>query len=129
MNKQSGKMSFAGLIFIILIVYVLFKIDIKKAIEGPGFQKNVNYLKETVVGIKDKLFVEEKIKTAIEDLVGKDFSLNKFYDTRNINLIPLIDVENLKENVHESNTQNNDFGNHDYYQEDLGSSANTEPKL
>lgn len=98
--KQTGKINFWGLILILMIIYVLFKIDIKDAIEGPKFQKNLSFIRETAVGIKDKLLVETKIVEAFKGIINKNFSEDYIFDTKNLNLIPSLDIQNLEEKLH-----------------------------
>lgn len=45
-----------GIILLIIILLILFKVDIKSKIKSPQFQKNVTYIEETV-----KTFWQDKI--------------------------------------------------------------------
>lgn len=117
MRHKDGKINMATLIFIILIVYVFVKVDIKNVVEGPVFQKNVSFLKNTAVGVKDKLIVEENISGAIKDLVNQDFSLNNLYDPRNINLVPTIEVDTLEQDLFNRNLRRMDTQNVNTYYE------------
>lgn len=43
-----------GLIIIIIILLVLFKVDIQEKIQSPQFQKNITYVEEQIKGVWDK---------------------------------------------------------------------------
>lgn len=43
-----------GLIILIIIVLILFKVDIKEKIQSPQFKKNISYVEEQIKGVWDK---------------------------------------------------------------------------
>lgn len=108
-KKQKAGTNLATLIFIVIVIYALFKIDIKDTINSPKFQKNVNYFKEIVQNTKDKLFSQEKLDKALNDILKNDFSLNNSSDNpMNLNIIPIIDQKDFGIPVnYDYNIQNN----------------------
>ena len=54
-----------GLIILVIILLVLFKVDIKSKIKSPQFQKNITYIEDTVKGLYKKYVVDPfKIKAS-----------------------------------------------------------------
>jgi hypothetical protein len=68
--KSNIHINLGGLVVIIIIVLILFKVDIKSKINSPQFQKNITYIEDFFKGIW-----EDKIKGNFEKGI-KDFSDN-----------------------------------------------------
>lgn len=127
---KQGKINLATLILIILIFYVLFKVDIKSAIENEDFQKNKNYIEELVINLKNKYFSNEKIEkinNLFNNSIGNNFQNSVFNNPQNINLIPRLDPPNFEQNFDLNNTsQINDYSINNTY--DLPYMMNTSNK-
>lgn len=71
-KKPRLQINMGGLIIIIIIALILFKVDIKSKIKSEQFQKNITYVEDTIKGFyKD---ISEKIKdktgTALVNFTG-----------------------------------------------------------
>lgn len=53
-RKPRLHINIGGLIILIIIVLILFKVDIKSKIKSPQFQKNITYIEDTVKGFYAK---------------------------------------------------------------------------
>jgi hypothetical protein len=54
-----------GLVILIIILLVLFKVDIKSKIKSPQFQKNITYIEDTAKDLYKKYIVDPfKIKAS-----------------------------------------------------------------
>jgi len=68
--KPSLHVHLGGLVIILIIFFILFKVDIKSKINSPQFQKNITYIENFFKNIW-----EEKLKTPFENGI-KDVSNN-----------------------------------------------------
>jgi hypothetical protein len=66
-RKSRLHINFGGLIILVIIILILFKVDIKAKIKSPQFQKNITYIEDTVKGLYTKYLVEP-FKTKAVDL-------------------------------------------------------------
>ena len=84
-----------GLVIIIIILLILFKVDIKSKIDSPQFQKNYTYIEEQV-----KSFWQKYILTPIKSKTGEwfiDFTNKKVEEIQNNfteNILKTNDIDN-----------------------------------
>ncbi|HLP86359.1 MAG TPA: hypothetical protein VK153_00560 [Candidatus Paceibacterota bacterium] len=57
-----------GLIILAIIIFILFKVDIREKIESPQFQKNYTYIEENV-----KIFWQKYISGPVKSKLGSVF--------------------------------------------------------
>jgi len=84
-----------GLIILIIIILVLFKVDIKSKIQSPQFQKNYSYIEEQVKTFWQKYIIapiRAKTGDLFIDFTNKE--LKKIQDNFNKNIL---EVENADE--------------------------------
>jgi hypothetical protein len=63
-KKDSGlHIHLGGLVIVIIILLLIFKVDFKKNIDSPQFQKNVSYLEEKSKNIWDKYLSKPFVNT------------------------------------------------------------------
>ena len=66
MNEEQPKLTthkhfhIGALILAILIIYVLFKVNLEKAINSPQFQKNILYIKTSAQNLLPKTNIDAK---------------------------------------------------------------------
>lgn len=56
-----------GLVILIIIMFILFKVDIKEKINSPQFQKNITYIENTAKNIWDK-YIGKTLKNGAKNL-------------------------------------------------------------
>ena len=87
-----------GLIILVIILLILFKVDIRSKIESPQFQKNWNYISEKVKDFwKDSILDPLKLKAGgfMMDIADKE-------------------VDKLKENISNNLLKTPTMGDSDY---------------
>lgn len=67
-NAQAPRLNLLPILLIGLILFVLFKVDFKSAVESPQFQKNISYVTNAFTGV----FV--KYQSKAKDLFFKNGS-------------------------------------------------------
>lgn len=67
-NKRGGlHINIGGLIIVVIILLILFKVDIKEKIQSPQFQKNITYVEDFFKDIwNNKL--KGKVDNTVDDL-------------------------------------------------------------
>ena len=71
--KSNLHIHFGGLILVIIIVLILFKVDIKSKINSPQFHKNITYIEDFFVNIYEnniKDFFEKSVKDMSNKIVN-----------------------------------------------------------
>lgn len=86
-----------GLIILIIILLVLFKVDIKSKIQSPQFQENYTYITEQI-----KTFWQKYISNPIRAKIGDFFidatnkRLQKFQDNFSKNVLKTDEIKNIE---------------------------------
>ena len=98
-RKSRLHIHIGGLIILIIIALVLFKVDIKSKINSPQFQKNVTYVEEQVKTLWQKYIAGPlKAKTGDMFINFTNKGLQKIQDnfTQNVLKTPSVeDIENV----------------------------------
>jgi len=96
-----------GLIILILILLILFKVDIKSKIESPQFQKNWNYIEEKVKDFwKNSILDPLKLKAGsfMMDIADKEVDKLKENISNNLLKTSLTDTGGIYSNESKENT-------------------------
>ena len=101
-RKSRLHIHLGGLVILIIIILVLFKVDIKSKIQSPQFQKNYTYISTQITNAWQR-YVLGPLKTKAGDLFKDitDKGLQKIQDNFTNNVIKPIteeDVNNITEN-------------------------------
>lgn len=94
-RKSRLHIHLGGLVILIIIVLILFKVDLRSKIESPQFQKNYSYIEEQVKNIWQN-YILKPLRAKTGDLF-KDFTdkeIKKIQDNFNKNIL---EVENVDE--------------------------------
>lgn len=96
-KKPRIQIRLGGLVIIIILGLILFKVDIKDKIESEQFQKNINYVTEKIQDFWKK-YIVDPFKSKTGDLV-KDLAnqgLNQIQKSVDEKAGDLLDTKNLK---------------------------------
>ena len=89
-RKPRLHIHFGGLIILVIILLILFKVDIKSKIKSPQFQKNITYIEDTVKGLYTKYLVEPfktKAGDVFKDVTNKE--VKKIQDNFSNNILKI----------------------------------------
>ena len=89
-RKPRLHIHFGGLIILVIILLILFKVDIKSKIKSPQFQKNITYIEDTVKGFYTKYLVEPfktKAGDVFKDVTNKE--VKKIQDNFSSNILKI----------------------------------------
>lgn len=87
-----------GIIILIIILLVLFKVDIKSKIKSPQFQKNVTYIEETFKNFYKKFITDPLKNKANNFFIEKtNEGLKKWQNNFSENIIKLPTQEDINE--------------------------------
>jgi hypothetical protein len=94
-QKSRLHIHLGGLVILIVIILVLFKIDIKSKIQSPQFQKNITYIEEQVKVVWNKYIldpIKSKAGNLFIDFTNKE--VKKIQDNFSQNLLKTSNTEN-----------------------------------
>jgi hypothetical protein len=101
-KKPRIQIRLGGLVILIILALILFKVDIKGKIESEQFQKNLSYITSKAKGFWEKYITEPlKSKTGefVKDLANQGFEkIQKSVDEKAENLF---DVKSFKNGLNE----------------------------
>jgi len=85
-----------GLVILIIIFLLLFKVDLRSKIDSPQFQKNLDYVTEEVKFIWQKYIsdpLKDKINSVFIDFTNKE--IQKIQDNFSDNVLKIPEQEKL----------------------------------
>ena len=90
-----------GLVILIIIGIVLFKVDLKDKIQSEQFQDNIAFVKEKTTDFWEKITnpIKEKISDEVEDYTEE--KLEEFQDNFKENILKLKDTEKSENELEE----------------------------
>ena len=90
-----------GLVILIIIGIVLFKVDLKDKIQSEQFQDNIAFVKEKATDFWDKITrpLKEKIGDEVEEYTEEQ--LEKMQENFKENILKLKDEEDLEKELEE----------------------------
>lgn len=96
-NKPRLQIRLGGLVILIILALILFKVDIRSKIESEQFQKNISYVTDKAQELWKK-FISDPLKSKTGDLVKDltDQGLNKIQESINDKTDDLLDAKNFK---------------------------------
>ena len=96
-KKPRIQIRLGGLIVIIILALILFKVDIKTKIESEQFQKNISYITDKSMEIWEK-YISGPFKSKTGDFI-KDLAnqgLDKIQESVNEKADSLLDTKNIQ---------------------------------
>ncbi len=96
-KKPRIQIRLGGLVLLIILALILFKVDIKDKVESEKFQKNISYVTDKTKELWEKYIIQPfKSKTGewVKDLASD--GLEKIQESVNEKTKQLIDIDNIK---------------------------------
>lgn len=91
-----------GLILLVILLLILFKVDIKSKIESPQFQKNISYIEDKFRSFWEEYFIlpfKSKANNMFLDLTNKGIKQVQENFSKNMLQIPTVkDIEEANPN-------------------------------
>lgn len=99
-RKSRLHVHLGGVIILIIIALVLFKVDLKSKIQSPQFQKNYTYITEQAKTFWQKYILnplKAKTGTLFIDLTNK--GIKQMQDNFSQNILKTPNIEDLEKNI------------------------------
>lgn len=95
-KKSRLHINIGGLIVLIILALLLFKVDLKSKIQSPQFQKNITYITDQIKGFYTN--ISDKIKTATGDMFidVTNKGLEKIQTNFSENILKTQNIEDLE---------------------------------